>query len=533
MSSINSKKRAQSQRQNVAHNRSRGNLKKAMAALSSGAARALSAAAGQGGTDARRRARADARAAELGPPPLANPVTRGRSNAVTERPIGSDGGKMALHRKKTKIDFATGRTLFPVDVGGGNIEYMPLASEANDIERERGLFVSRESVRAEPVNTFPANTLAKDLRSSKDIVSGRTLFETTNADGKREFLPIESDASALELASGKFIPDKQIKAESSARLLDYNDDNSIGRLIYDVTGGRNLFAVAMQDGGIRYLPSESDATASELQQGLYVKKEQISQKVDLSPAVSLTNERPRYDLGKGRKVYPVKDIDGKTIYLPSRQDADGLELSRGLFIEDDIVVDHQRKRRRTALKNDDADIALRRAQRADRLFGGVTANNIDTAPEPVTEAEDGTLIWDGFTLPAISTEKQQQVLTQLQPRYDLGRGRMVYPTETAKGEIKYLPLERDATVAERINQYYAAFVPREPLQNFLQNLEANGDLQRQHFDTDLGQVKAYAREAIAKAFNEAPQLTLRSAKMVSDAARLTSALRYHFLSDKP
>nr|VFK12253.1 MAG: hypothetical protein BECKLPF1236B_GA0070989_10328 [Candidatus Kentron sp. LPFa] len=238
----------------------------------------------------------------------------------------------------------------------------------------------------------------------------------------------------------------------------------------------------------------------------------------------MRNEKPRYDLGKGRKVYATVTKEGDIRYLPRESDASALEKLRGLTIPDEVVDDHEKRRRRTALKGDDADHKLRRAQRAARRAGAVTSRP-DRPIVPVTRARDGAEIWDGASLPEVSEEKQRETLKKLKPKYDLFKGRMLWPTETARGKIEYLPLRDDATNDERIDGRYAAFAPPEPLEEFLQDLEDQDTIQRQTFDTERGEVKAYSQEDIEDAFESAPTLVLRAAGLVEGAARETPRLR--------
>lgn len=241
----------------------------------------------------------------------------------------------------------------------------------------------------------------------------------------------------------------------------------------------------------------------------------------------MSNLPPRYDIGKGRKVYAVKTKDGDTLYLPRESEANGLERARGVFIPDDTVDQHERKRRRTALQDNSADLAQRRAQRASKLPGGM-ARKPNTSPEPVSRANDGTPLWDGFSPPSVSDEKQRQTLAKLRPKYDLGKGRILYPTETAQGKIEYLPLLEDASHRERIRGLYAAFVPLEPLEDFLANAETQNQIARQTFATPRGDVRAFAQEDISTLFEQAPTLVLRSAQLVSDSAREIPELQQQF-----
>ena len=105
---------------------------------------------------------------------------------------------------------------------------------------------------------------------------------------------------------------------------------------------------------------------------------------------------------------------------------------------------------------------------------------------------------------------------------------MVYPTETGQGKIEYLPLLEDASNSERILGLYAAFVPPEPLEDFLANLEDQNQIARESFATEGGDVQAYSQEDIDTAFEEAPTLVLRSMQLVSDSAQQTPELQQQF-----
>ena len=460
-------------------------------------------------TARRERAEAGADLKPYAPPKVVKPPALQRSHAT--RDVDKPGQSPARSRQP-KRELATGRTVFPVDAGGGKIRYVPLAGEATPHERRLGLFVDAKSVRKEPVNRLlPAG------KSVTDLGSERTLFATERADGKTEYLPKESDATALELSQGKFVRDNLVEAQPSGNaVLDKAP-------LFEFANQRPLYATRASDGSTEYLPKRENATALELKDGNYIDDDPIREQAPLGELNAMSNQPPRFDIGKDRKVYAVKTKDGKTLYLPRESEASALELLRGLYISDDTVDRHERKRRRTALKGDDAEHALRRARRADKLAGGVTAKNIDTRPEPVTRAKDGTEIWDGASLPQVSEKKQRETLKNLRPKYDLGKERMLYPVATAKGKTEYLPLLADATHDERIDGRYAAFVPPEPLADFLANE------QQQTFDTELGEVKAYSLEDIADAFESAPTLVLRSAELAGAAARQTPELQQQWM----
>lgn len=441
-------------------------------------------------------------------------------------------------------EFATGRVVFPVEKGGIRT-YVPARADATERELKLGFFVEDASITKPPGNTLisDAKTLKQKYRKSylsvQDANTGRTLFatETIQPDGttKLEYLPKQGDATADELRKGKYVPDSDVEIPSKVTEVIDGEFPS-----YEFSGQRNLYKVKLADGTVARLPKKSQANAVELQQGRFVEDDQISAKAPLGLENALLNKKPTFDLGKGRKLFPVQVPDeDKPRYLPRESEATGLELARGLFIPDNLVDRHERKRRRTTLKGDPAENRLRRAQRANRLAGGVTSENIDTVPEPVYEAKDKTPLWDGFTPPTLpdnteaerelKAQKERDTLSLLDSSYDLGKGRYLYPTEVAKGVIKYLPLYADASNTEKILGNYATFVPPEPLAEFLARSDIEAQVQRQTFDTELGAVKAYSEAAINQALALSSTLVLRSAKLVMDSARAAPELQQEFL----
>ncbi len=460
-------------------------------------------------------------------------VSRDSSSPTVGKPPGLRGKDASRDVSQTQLKpdkdgkptyhLGKGRMLYPV-TQGGETKYFPIERDASDAEKDSGAFIKDDDISKAPVNKLAKPGEAK-FPTSRDFARGRTLFPTTTVDknGKTvvEYLPKRDDATAQELSQGKYVPNEAVEKDSIAKkVLDRPPTYHFGR-------GRNLFAVETADGR-KYVPKKSDATAEELASGFYVEDDAISSKAPLGAAYAMSNNAPRYDIGTGRKLYGVIIPDGKTPYLPLESEASDREKLSGYFIPDRVVADHERKRRRTAMKDDSADHALRRAQRADKLAGGVTRSNIDTPPRPVREAKDGTELWDGFSLPEVSRDKQRETLSKLRPRYELGKGRMVYPTEMANGDIVYLPLARDASPQERVRGFYAAFVPLEPLSQFLERDDIIDDIAPQKFETEEGEVLAYAEADIKRAFEDAPQLVLRSAQFVSDVARDTPELQQQF-----
>jgi len=330
-----------------------------------------------------RQARVDASANPNSPPKISKPAAL-KQQSTSQEPNNTNGKQAS--KGKPKRDFATGRTLFPVE-SGSKTQYLPITREATSRERRLGLFVANDSVQKDAVNTLldPATV---EPASVRDFNTGRTLFATETADGKREYLPKESEATALELSQSKYLPDAQVEAPP------IGNEVLNKRPLFEFNGQRNLFATKATDGSIEYLPKKSDATAFELSQGRYINDGEISLKAPLGAENAMSKRKPRYDIGKGRIIY-------------------------------------------------------------------------------------------------------------------------------GKGKIEYLPLLEDASNSERIFGLYAAFVPLEPLQDFLANVEDQNQIARQSFATERGEVITYSQEDIDAAFEQAPTLVLRSAKLVIDSDRQT------------
>ena len=407
------------------------------------------------------------------------------------------------------------RKLFATQAPDGSVQYFPKRNQATAKELAEGEFLEG----------FTPN-LANELKDPsefkhptvKEARTGRTLFATQTkwlGFNKTEYLPRQSDATFQELRAGKYIPEEDSIVQT---LLDKRPQ-------YDFDRQRSLFAVIGTDGRTEYLPKWSQATARELASGRYVPDDAIRQNVPLGPGNAMSSAAPRFDVESDRKVFAVTTPAGETRYLPRESQATTREKTEGAFIPDDVVDDYENKRLRTALRDRSAERALRRARRAAGRPGGVSRRSPNALPKPVRQARDGTDLWDGFRIPEVSEAKQREALENLHPQWELERDRMLYPAETADGTVAYLPLAGDASPLERKLGRYAALVPSEPLEVFLQQDEIATDIAPRTFETDRGEVRAYALADIEEAFERSPQLVLRSAQFVRDEVRDVSELQ--------
>ncbi|NEQ35260.1 MAG: hypothetical protein F6K40_02640 [Okeania sp. SIO3I5] len=275
----------------------------------------------------------------------------------------SIAGEELFQPPKTDPDNSD-RKLFATQMEDGSIEYFPKKNQATAQELAEGRYLKGFAPK-DPVNTIEEAS-KYERPTVTEFSTGRTLFATTTTNwlgqSKTEYLPQESEATEQELLTGKYIPEK----------------NSIVREVlnkrprYDFENQRDLFAVKADDGSNHYWPKKSKASAKEFSEGRYVEDEAISQNAPLGPANAMSNVAPEYDAKNKRKMFAVITKEGDTSYLPRKSKATKEEKDQGLYIPDDVVDDHESKRRRTALLENTADLALRRAERAAQRPGGVT-----------------------------------------------------------------------------------------------------------------------------------------------------------------
>ena len=250
------------------------------------------------------------------------------------------------------------RRLFATKADDGSVQYFPKKNQAIAQELAAGQYLEGFAAK-DPVNTIEAAAQYK-RPTLTEVSSGRTIFATTTTNwlgqSKTEYLPRQSEATEQELLTGKYIPEKNSIAEEVLNK----------RPRYDFGQQRDLFAVKTVDGNTQYWPKKSRATAKELSEGRYVEDEAISQTAPLGPANAMSNATPKFDVKNNRKIFAAIAKEGDTQYLPRESEATSQEKAQGLFVPDEVVDAHERKRRRTALNDSSADWGLRRAQRAAR-----------------------------------------------------------------------------------------------------------------------------------------------------------------------
>lgn len=276
---------------------------------------------------------------------------------------------------------------------------------------------NRSGIAARKSEQGSDNTV-RELNAKTDFTKGRQVYATVNKEGKTEYLPKESDASDSEKKRGLFIKDsaiEKLQPGSSTKKLSSDSPKM------DVARGRKVYGAetvnAAGETVVVFFPRKSDATPTEIDNGAFVEDALINANASDGTPNKILKQRPKYDIGRGRTVYPTLGTDGdgnpKVVYLPRESDASSSERADGLFVKDSEANDLDDERAIAAafkVGTDDPRYQELRANRAKKRAGFKRTN----APS----------------------------------RADIGRNRRVYPAEVAPGVIKYLPLKSETTAQE-------------------------------------------------------------------------------------
>ncbi|UII27015.1 hypothetical protein LVD15_00840 [Fulvivirga maritima] len=220
----------------------------------------------------------------------------------------------------------------------------------------------------------------------------------------------------------------------------------------DLGKDRNVYPVKNDEGKTIYLPKESEATDAERERGLFVKDSSVDPPTK-EGREAIKDGTPRKDLGKGRDVYPVKKDNGNTIYLPRESDATDFEKANGLFVKDSSVTEPPAPAGREALK----DKKPRYDQGKGRYIypakdeAGNTRYLPRASEATDDEKERGLFVRDEEV---DTPEEKWTPVAGGKPKYDQDKGRYVYPVKDADGHLTYLPAEGDATEYEKEHQLY-------------------------------------------------------------------------------
>ncbi len=359
---------------------------------------------------------------------------------------------------------------------------------------------NRRTIRSAPP---AANTRDKQRTKPKlDIGKGRLVYPSKGDDGRVRYLPRESEATSDEIKKGLYIR----MARKDAKQIE----TGISRK-FDVGKGRFIYPVKDANGKVSYLPRESEASKIERENGAFVKNTEVVQKV-------AENLKARYDVGKSRYVFPVEGANKKIEYLPKRGDANKFELSNGLFVRDEDVQGMEPREERR----------IRRVSRLSKKKPEQPATddqgrrNLKTRPIPA--AKDGTELWNLKDIPDISIEKERTLLKTLKPKYDLGKGRMIYPVLNEKGKTIYLPLKNEANKKELKEGLFADFVPKDGMPKFISD-----NMTKNEIEVEGGKIKAITEEDLRSALDKLNDLVLRPHKEVIETLQNNVAVQQEWV----
>ena len=267
---------------------------------------------------------------------------------------------------------------------------------------------------------------------------------------------------------------------------------------YDVGKGRFIYPVKDANGKVSYVPKEAEATKTEVANGQYIKNAEAVAKV-------AENLKAKYDIGKGRYVFPVEGPDQKIEYLPKEGDATKYEIGNGQFVRDEDVRELEPK----------AERRIRRVRRGGPSRQDPPATDDqgrrNLVSRPIPAAKDGTQLWDVKQIPQPSREKEREMLKALKPKYDLGKKRMIYPALTDDGKMIYLPLRDEATKEEIKKGVFANFAPPGGMDKFIKD-----NALRKEMETEEGNIRAIATDDLENALEALPKLILRPHKSILD-----------------
>ncbi|WP_299462928.1 hypothetical protein [uncultured Microscilla sp.] len=128
---------------------------------------------------------------------------------------GSEDPKPVTKGKKPKYDIGKGRSVYPSKDENGKTVYLPTESDASDLEKAKGLFVSDEDA----LGDKPGKELVKDGKPKFDIGKGRSIYPSNNAKGKTVYLPKKSEATDAEKRAGLFVDDAAAEGDAKGQSL--------------------------------------------------------------------------------------------------------------------------------------------------------------------------------------------------------------------------------------------------------------------------------------------------------------------------
>ena len=204
--------------------------------------------------------------------------------------------------RPTVIEHRTGRTAYATAVldNDGNktkTEYLPRQSEATMEELNAGKYIPEKA-------SIAGEELFQPPRTDPDNPD-RKLFATKAADGSIQYFPKKNQATAQELAEGRYL--EGFAAKDPVNTIE--DASQYKRpTVTEFPSGRTVFATTTTNwlgkSKTEYLPRQSEATEQELLMGKYIPEPG-------SVVDEVLNKRPRYDFRNRRDLFAAKVDDSR------------------------------------------------------------------------------------------------------------------------------------------------------------------------------------------------------------------------------
>ena len=383
------------------------------------------------------------KSADAGPPTLTRqravsmgtgagpPATRGRALSV-RTDAGSDNsqttvlvanpGRKIIGDGKPKVDRKRGgRLLYPALGADGKPTYLPKRSEATDSERDSGLFVK---------DTLSNKEAIRGVKHKIDRKRGRRIYPTNETDknGKRIYLPRKSEATPYERAKGLYVQDEPGKEDGDGKR---KPDRKRGRRYLYPTKDKD------EDGNFIYLPKKSQATPTEIAEGLYVKDTPSNRKIAKKDKDGNPLDRKK-DPVLNRYTYPSINKDGRTDYLPRKKDATPEERANGKYIREERTIAEGFDTRKDAEGR-----TLYPSENEDGIIDFLPREN-DATDE---EKEEGSFVENTENIRTVRKDLKPKV-EEITDKDGNKSKRNVYPSENENGVVEYVPREDDATDEE-------------------------------------------------------------------------------------
>lgn len=257
---------------------------------------------------------------------------------------------------------------------------------------------------------------------------------------------------------------REIRAKKEANAKRELQPQNAKKPIYDVLKGRNVYSVIDASGKKRYVSKESEASAREKAKGLFIKDsskesdatqeernqglyvEESSLNLPVQAKQASEGGLPIRDLGKDRKVYPTISEQGNPVFLPRARDVTAYEKRKGLFVTDDSAA-AQTQGKQMASGNPIRDLGKNRMVYPTES----SSETIVFYPRQSEATPDEITKGQFVTDESVKDQIEKKASQKEEAKYNKDKNRFEYPYEDQEGEITYLPKESEASEEEKAN----------------------------------------------------------------------------------